>query len=412
MGCLRLGRDLEIMLRDKDIICISSIDWDYIWQGHQEIMLALAREGNRVLFVENTGVRAPTWKDLPKVRRKLLHWAKGLGSIRQVEPGLHIQTPLIVPFPYSRLFRRVNRELLVRAVRRRLHHLEMNRPLVWNFLPTRVAHDLIDALNPELLIYYCVDRFEASSPAAQRIVPLEHAMLHRADLVFACSENLAEYCSQYNGNVHLFPFGVSLEKFEKVRDGDTPPPDEFRSISRPFIGFIGGIHRWMDYDLLRALAERNRQWSFVFIGPVLEDLHGLDKLENCHFLGFRQHDELPSFIKAFDVGLIPYVLTPYTENVSPTKINEYLIMGKPVVSTPLPEVLAFNRRHGPIIDVVHDASGFQTIIEKHLTSGQNSREFQRRIVVARGNSWKVRLQAMSALIVKALRDKANVIVKG
>lgn len=395
------------MLRGKDIICISSIDWDYVWQGHQEIMLALAREGNRVLFVENTGVRAPTWRDLPKVRRKLLHWARGLGSVRTIESGLHIQTPLIFPFHNSRLIRQVNRAWFVRALRRRIHQLGMTCPLVWTFLPTQVAHDLIDAIGPELLIYYCVDRFEASSSAAQKIAPLEHGMLRRADLVFACSENLVTYCSQYQGNVHLFPFGVNLDTFEWVRDGDDPPPDEIRHVPRPFIGFIGGIHRWMDYDLLRTLTERNRKWSFIFVGPVLEDLQGLDKLENCHFLGFRQHGELPAFIKAFDVCLIPYVLTTYTENVSPAKINEYLIMGKPVVSTPLPEVLAFNRRHGPIIDVVHDASGFQTIIEKHLTSAQNSREFQRRIAVAQENSWKVRLQAMSALIVKALQDKAK-----
>ena len=37
------------MLQNEDIICISSIDWDFIWQGHQEIMTRLAiREVQRV----------------------------------------------------------------------------------------------------------------------------------------------------------------------------------------------------------------------------------------------------------------------------------------------------------------------------------------------------------------------------
>ena len=45
------------MLNGQDILCLSSIDWDFIWQGHQQIMSTLARKGNRVLFIENTGVR-------------------------------------------------------------------------------------------------------------------------------------------------------------------------------------------------------------------------------------------------------------------------------------------------------------------------------------------------------------------
>jgi hypothetical protein len=52
-----------------DVICISSIDWDFIWQGHQEIMSTLAAQGHRVLFVENTGVRAPKLRDMPRRAR-------------------------------------------------------------------------------------------------------------------------------------------------------------------------------------------------------------------------------------------------------------------------------------------------------------------------------------------------------
>ena len=52
-------------MTQHDVICISSIDWDFIWQGHQEIMSTLAAEGHRVLFLENTGVRGPALGDLP-----------------------------------------------------------------------------------------------------------------------------------------------------------------------------------------------------------------------------------------------------------------------------------------------------------------------------------------------------------
>ena len=41
------------MLKGEYIICMSSIDWDFIWQGHQQVMASLAANGNRVLFISS-----------------------------------------------------------------------------------------------------------------------------------------------------------------------------------------------------------------------------------------------------------------------------------------------------------------------------------------------------------------------
>ena len=76
------------MLSGETILCISSIDWDFNWQVHQEVMSALARQGNRVLFLENTGVRAPTFRDLPRLQRRLRNWRSGVRGFRQEGEGL------------------------------------------------------------------------------------------------------------------------------------------------------------------------------------------------------------------------------------------------------------------------------------------------------------------------------------
>ena len=84
------------MTHRHDIICISSIDWDYVWQGHQEVMRRFALAGNRVLFVENTGLRRPTWRDAPRLWRRLRH-AGVPGSRRHaVPPGLRVLSPLVL----------------------------------------------------------------------------------------------------------------------------------------------------------------------------------------------------------------------------------------------------------------------------------------------------------------------------
>jgi hypothetical protein len=118
------------MLSGEPIICISSIDWDFLWQGHQEIMSRLAASGNLVLFVENTGVRAPTVRDLPRLRRRLRNWWKGTHGFREERDNLFVYSPLVLPFPYSPAARVVNRTLILtghRAVGTRHGHLSADR---------------------------------------------------------------------------------------------------------------------------------------------------------------------------------------------------------------------------------------------------------------------------------------------
>src|SRR6185436_16485994 len=107
------------MNQPHDILCISSIDWDHIWQGHQEIMSTLAADGHRVLFVENTGVRAPALGqgDLQRVRKRFLTWWRATRGFREERPNLFVYSPLLLPFPYSRIARWINSYFMNRALR-------------------------------------------------------------------------------------------------------------------------------------------------------------------------------------------------------------------------------------------------------------------------------------------------------
>ena len=120
--------DADRTPRAPDVVCISSIDWDFIWQGHQEIMSTLAAEGQRVLFVENTGVRAPSVRDLPRLRQRIRNWWKSTKGFREERPNLFVYSPLVLPLPYSRLARWVNRVLMMRALRRWMRATGLYRP--------------------------------------------------------------------------------------------------------------------------------------------------------------------------------------------------------------------------------------------------------------------------------------------
>ena len=392
--------------RHPDVLCISSIDWDFIWQGHQEIMASLAAAGHRVVFLENTGVRKPQIRDLPRVRQRIRNWWRGTKGFRQELPSLFVYSPIVLPFPYSRVARWINRWVLLRALRRWMKATGFYRPIVWTFLPTPLALDLVRGVDARLTIYYCIDDLASSSPGARRISSSEERLFREADLVFVTSEKLRQRAALHNDRVHLFPFGVNFEHFDRVRSNGDAMPEDMRPLNRPIVGYLGGLHQWVDQALLAAVAERTPDATFALVGPAQTDVSALERCANVRLLGQRSHSDVPRYVKAFDVGIVPYRLTEYTTNVYPTKLNEYLVMGIPVVATDLPEIRRFNREHGDIVSIASDAAGFSLAIQRALAPTAPP-DVERRIAVAHSNSWQSRLAAMSSLIDKALERRAS-----
>jgi uncharacterized SAM-binding protein YcdF (DUF218 family)/glycosyltransferase involved in cell wall biosynthesis len=392
--------------RLPDVLCVSSIDWDFIWQGHQEIMSRLAAAGHRVLFVENTGVRAPKVRDLPRVRQRIRNWWRGTKGFREERPNLFVYSPLLLPFPYFWLARWLNRILLTRALRRWMGATGFHRPIVWTFLPTPLAVDVIRAMDPLVTIYYCIDDLASSSPGARKIVSSEERLFRQADLVFVTSERLRERAARFSSRVHLFPFGVNLERFHAVRESSDPAPADVQSLARPVVGYVGGLHQWVDQALVAAVASRLPDVSFAIVGPAQTDVSVLEACPNVRLFGQRSHEDVPRYVKSFDVGIVPYRLAEYTANVYPTKLNEYLGMGIPVVATDLPEIRRFNSDHGQIVEVAAHADAFAAGI-RHALRDSTASDRQRRIAVAQENSWQSRLAAMERLIDNAIARRSE-----
>jgi uncharacterized SAM-binding protein YcdF (DUF218 family)/glycosyltransferase involved in cell wall biosynthesis len=381
-----------------DVICISSIDWDFIWQGHQEIMTRLAAAGHRVLFIENTGVRPPRVSDLPRMVSRLRNWRKGTKGFREERSNLFIHSPIVVPLPYSRIAQWLNRQILMRGINRWMRAIGAARPIVWTFLPTPLARDLIKAIDPALTIYYCIDDLASSSREARKIVKSEQALFREADLVFVTSERLRQRAAQFSDRVHLFPFAVNLAVFQKSRESRETVPADLAALKHPIAGYVGGLHQWVDQDLIVEIATRLPHINFALIGPEQTDVSRLKALPNVHLFGQRPHADLPRYVSGFDCGLVPYRITEYTANVYPTKLNEYLVMGIPVVATDLAEIRRFNADHGLIVQVAASTEDYASAVKSAVSAVPLPSEVSRRIEVAESNSWERRLEKMSHLI--------------
>jgi glycosyltransferase involved in cell wall biosynthesis len=397
------SRALTEPLVPPSIVCLSSIDWDFLWQGHQQIMAAFADSGSRVLFVENSGVRAPGPRDVPRLGRRLRHWWHGDGprGLREVAPRLSVLSPLLRPFPYSSLALRVNLALLHSAIGRWVDRGAVSAPLFWTFLPTPLALETMRRLHPRLSIYYCIDDLASSSPGARRIASSEERMFKEADLVFVTSRALHERASRYSERVHAFPFGVDFAAFDRVRTTEIETPSGLRDLAYPIVGYVGGIHQWVDQNLLVGIAERLPRFTFVFVGPVQCDVSALSRCANIRLLGSRAHEAVPRYLRHFDVGIIPYRRCPYTDHVYPTKLNEYLAMGLPVVATEIPELRVMAAEHPGLLALATTPGDFAEAVQEALTTDSPAAR-QQRVEVARQNSWPARISQMREVIADAL----------
>lgn len=385
------------MLHGQNVVVVSTISWDFLWQGHQAISTILAREGNRVLFIENTGVRTPGWRDRARVVERLRKWWSGQGRFATVERNIFLYSPLALPFPYSPLAQLLNQRWVCAGVRRWLQANRFDEPILLSFLPTQFTLDLMDEIDPAVSVFCCTDKLSQTSPAAGQLVSYEKKVLARCDLVWASAAKLVDHCSRYNSETHFTPTGVSLEKFESAWQGRGETPPDLAGLPRPLIGQVGGLRKCVDQDLLRAVSRLLPQATFVIVGPEQVSVDALRGLPNVRLLGSKPHEHIPAYIREFDVCLIPYAVNEFTDHISPAKLNEYLALGKPVVSTPLFEVRRFVHSHGSVVTIADGPVEFAAGIEEALRSDSPESRARRR-AVAESHSWQLKVEEMSGWI--------------
>ena len=368
----------------RDHVCLSSIDWDFLWQGPQEVMSRAAARGSRVVFVENTGIRGPRRADAARIVRRLRAFiASPSGHPVHGAEGIHVLSPVIVPFPWSNVGRILNRLVFAARLPQRVAKLGLRRPVVWTFLPNQVALDVMRAFRPtrSLAVYYCVAEFEHLADDRGALRSCEDRLVREVDIVLAGSRALLQRFAATHPRVLLAPYAVSDAFFSPAG----PPPDDIARIPQPRIGYVGGLHRHVDDELLSTVASRMTDVHFVLVGPRVSGPWPVERLPNVHVLGARDHDRLPAYIDAFDAGLVPYRLSPFAQSAWPTKLHEYLARGKPVVTTPLTEVLELGYDK-EIVRVAATAADTVAAIRRALGDADERAAAVRR-ELAREHSW-------------------------
>lgn len=370
---------------------------------HQQLATAFVAAGHRVLFIENTGVRTPQFRDFGRIRDRIRNWRMSTRGFREIQENLVLFSPALLPFPYFRPAVLVNRFFLSRAVLKWMKVSHFENPVFITFLPTPIAQGLIHDIEPELTIYYCANHMAGSSPATRKLRPWEDLLFRNADLVFAISQAIRERASPFAPLTYSFPPGVDYAKFESARLSCDVPAD-IAALPRPVVGYIGALSDVLDKNLLIELARQMPDASIVLVGPEYTNTKSLAACSNIKLLGERPHDLVPAYIKGFDVALIPYVVNEFTDSVYSCKLNEYLAMGVPVVSTDMREIRYFVEKQGAVVEIGHDTADFIDKVRLALAEPASAKS-QMRIMAAKSNGWNQRFAEISQVIERHLAEK-------
>jgi glycosyltransferase involved in cell wall biosynthesis len=328
---------------DRPIIVHCHLRWDFVWQRPQQILSRLARNAP-ILFVEE-----PIFLD-----------DLGTGRLDLTVPAANVFRA-VPQLPGSL---RDNQDAAIAEVRSLVQaailsneKLEgrFSNPIQWFYSPI-TAPAMLGAFNEIGVVYDCMDELSQFRFAHPDLARRERLLLANADVVFTGGYKLYESKRRYHDNVHFFGCGVDVAHFSKARLASTPLPQDIANLPSPVFGYFGVIDERIDYDLIASLAAKSPDASIVMVGPVVKvDRASLPEAANIHWLGQRDYQDLPAYVKGFTTCLMPFALNEATEYINPTKTLEYMAAGKPIVSTAVADVV---RNFTPVVRVARSTDEF------------------------------------------------------
>lgn len=189
-------------------------------------------------------------------------------------------------------------------------------------------------------------------------------------------------------NCALITNGVDYDHFASASRTMGAPAEleSVRTRGRPIVGYYGALASWMDYDLIRHLARARPNIEVVLIGVDYDRSLGksrIHEIENVTVLPPVTYSVLPRYGVWFDVCTIPFIVNEITLSTSPIKLFEYMALGKPIVTTALPECRKYNS-----VLVAEDAEAFIRSIDRAIELGSDSNYRELLDREAHANTWE------------------------
>lgn len=399
---------------NQTVLCISNRRWDALWGESQKVMSRIAQR-NRVLYFEpGRSVNEPLFSEM---RRNFVNFfyinIKRLNKNLILIPSppslpigrrhlprniLSLTTPLVI---------RINNLIMIKHIQSVLRKMGVEPSILWVLSPYQ--HGLIGRFGEKLSCYHNYDEFPEflTSVRIKKIVQYcDDELTKRVNIVFATSRGQFKRRKKINPNTYFVPNGVDFQLFNKALT-DLPLPLDLKEVPRPIVGFAGMLGNHIDVKLLLDVAEVYPDYSLILVGPdFLPDsleLRRLREKPNVFFLGLKPLDELPTYLRVFDVALIPYALVGHVLFGYPQKLLEYLAAGRAIVATAMPEL----RPYRYVARIGETREKFVEYVKESLHD-YAPEKIRVRVAVAEDNTWDHRVMQMYQIIDRLLAKRCEV----
>jgi UDP-galactopyranose mutase len=359
------------------LVAFSHLRWGFVWQRPQHLLTRFAREMPVVVIEE------PEYHlqgDDVHVRR---------------DHGVTVVTPLLPRTTEKYGFGNHANGQISRLIEPFVR--SGTDPILWYYTPMALGAEPT-TVRPRLTVYDAMDDLASFRAAPPELRIREARLLSQVDLVFAGGPTLYRQRRNLHPSVHCFPSGVEAAHFASTK---ASPHEGLAQQRRPILGYYGVIDERLDLDLLADIADLRPDWTIALIGPVAKiDETTIPVRSNILRFGQQAYDDLPGFLAGFDVALMPFARNEATRAISPTKTLEYLAGGKPVISTPIADVISL---YGDAVDIATTGEEFIAATEAvlHRTRDADRRWRARAARLVAAHDWDYIASEMLAVMSRA-----------
>ncbi|MFC5448777.1 glycosyltransferase [Paenibacillus aestuarii] len=362
--------------KKRTYLILSSCGWGDVLQRMHHIARSLVKFGNDVIYVS-----APSVVDSNSNNISVDELVNYTLEHKRVVDGVAIYDPFRVRFQGKVLFS--NFDKLVQALLD--NKTDSHETIIITYLPYQI--ETIKKLNGDFkVIYECVDDhndLEYAFWGHKKDLVWEQELMDKAHAVTTTAVSLYLQRTIVEGRNNIFLSRNAVNEFDFLKDEEDTIPEDLKDIPEPRVVYSGAIFQWFDVDLFYSLVKDNPDKSFVVIGFGQNDLLK-EKCKNLYFLGVKKHQELKSYLRHMQVGIIPF-----RDNIDivihcdPIKQYEYLACGLPVVATYMPETV-IDKKFTFLAGTVEE---FNDALSRALALNVNQKEISEFILA---NSWNAR----------------------
>lgn len=329
--------------------------------------------GYRIIWINPVPIGIPNPFRSGGRRRILNRLMSYSRPLRRVRPRFYTFSPIQILGATSLNEDGWSRRMLRLQICAVLRHLKARDALLWIETPTALyAKDLVGGP----VIYQLSDKYElsryASAETKAMLATQSDELVRSSDIVLCTSKTLWREVREVRRDAVYLAHAVDTKLFRRSR---SIPPEDIRELSRPVIGYFGTLSSSNNQSLLRECAIRHPEWSIVLIGRITGgDWSSLQRMPNVHFLGFKPLDLIPRYGECFDVAVMDWTVDSWMYYAHPLKAREYLALGLPVVSVPIPEIVECYGEH---VYLAEEADEFVCQVERALREDSPSARINR-----------------------------------